>query len=251
MQLGIPTLIQAARRTHICQKRADVGHRTGMDFPPFAKSGRKGGAPARFDFLRDLIDYQCVRGMERRGGWSAIMAFAALTLPLAFSPPSVPVSEEQQNGRIVAAPETSPATSLPSAAAERRIVVSIPDRKLAVVEHGRAKKIYRVGVGAKDTPSPAGKFHIVNKAAKPNYYRKGEVVAAGESNPVGSRWLGLDLPHYGIHGTNEPQSIGQEASHGCIRLAKPDVEELYDMARVGDEVEIAEKPLAKMTILGL
>jgi len=251
MQLGIPTLIQAARRTHICQKRADVGHRTGMDFPPFAKSGRKGGAPARFDFLRDLIDYQCVRGMERRGGWSAMLAFAALTLPLAFSPPSVPVSEEQQNGRIVAAPETSPATSLPSAAAERRIVVSIPDRKLAVVERGRAKKIYRVGVGAKDTPSPAGKFHIVNKAAKPNYYRKGEVVAAGESNPVGSRWLGLDLPHYGIHGTNEPQSIGQEASHGCIRLAKPDVEELYDMARVGDEVEIAEKPLAEMAILGL
>ena len=111
MQLGIPTLFQAARRTHICQKRADVGHRTGMDFPPFAKSGRKGGAPARFDFLRDLIDYQCVRGMERRGGWSAILAFAALTLPLAFSPPAVPVSEEQQNGRIVAAPETSPATS--------------------------------------------------------------------------------------------------------------------------------------------
>jgi len=134
-----------------------------MDFPPFAKSGRKGGAPARFDFLRDLIDYQCVRGMERRGGWSAIMAFAALTLPLAFSPPSAPVSEEQQNGRIVAAPETSPATSLPSAAAERRIVVSIPDRKLAVVERGRAKKIYRVGVGAKDTPSPAGKFHIVTR----------------------------------------------------------------------------------------
>ena len=76
MQLGIPTLIQAARRTHICQKRADVGHRTGMDFPPFAKSGRKGGARARFDFLRDLIDYQCVRGMERRGGWSAMLAFA-------------------------------------------------------------------------------------------------------------------------------------------------------------------------------
>ena len=68
---------------------------------------------------------------------------------------------------------------------------------------------------------------------------------------MGSRWLGLDLPHYGIHGTNEPQSIGQEASHGCIRLAKPDVEELYDMARVGDEVEIAEKPLAEMAILGL
>src|SRR5438309_695341 len=137
MQLEIRTLFQAARRTHIGQKRADVGHRTGMDFPPFAKSGRK-GALARFDFLRDLIDYQCVRGMERRGGWSAILAFAALTLPLAFSPPSVPVSEEQQNGRIVAAPETSPATSLPSAAAERRIVVSIPDRKLAVVERGRA-----------------------------------------------------------------------------------------------------------------
>ena len=214
------------------------------------------GRDAKFEFLRNLIDYQCVRGMERRRGWGAMAAFAVLTLPLAFMPPSAQVAEQQtplESQISSAAPAVSAeGTQLKKqATAERRIVVSIPDRKLAVVEHGRAKRIYRVAIGAKGTPSPSGKFHIVNKAAKPNYYRKGEVVAAGESNPVGSRWLGLDMPHYGIHGTNEPQSIGQEASHGCIRLAQPDVEELYDMARIGDEVEIAEKPLAKMANLGL
>ena len=214
------------------------------------------GYDAKFEFLRSLIEYQCVRGMERRRGWSAMAAFAVLTLPLALMPPSAQIAEQQtplESQISSAAPAVSAeGTQLKKqATAERRIVVSIPDRKLAVVEHGRAKRIYRVAIGAKSTPSPSGKFHIVNKAAKPNYYRKGEVVAAGEQNPVGSRWLGLDMPHYGIHGTNEPQSIGLAASHGCIRLAQPDVEELYDMARIGDEVEIAEKPLAEMAILGL
>ena len=214
------------------------------------------GYDAKFEFLRNLIDYQCVRGVERRRGWSAMAAFAVLTLPLAFMPPSAQIAEQQtplesQIGSAAPAVSADGRQLMKQPTAERRIVVSIPDRKLAVVEHGRAKRIYRVAIGAKGTPSPSGKFHIVNKAAKPNYYRKGEVVAAGESNPVGSRWLGLDMPHYGIHGTNEPQSIGQEASHGCIRLAQPDVEELYDMARIGDEVEIAEKPLAEMANLGL
>jgi hypothetical protein len=55
---------------------------------------------------------------------------------------------------------------------------------------------------------------------------------------VGSRWMGLSLKGYGIHGTNEPSSIGKAASHGCIRMAKADLEELYAQVEVGDAVEI-------------
>jgi lipoprotein-anchoring transpeptidase ErfK/SrfK len=128
-------------------------------------------------------------------------------------------------------------------------VVSIPDRKLALLDEGRVLKSYAIALGADTSPSPTGEFKIVNKIADPTYYRPGIVITPGPENPLGSRWLGLDRAHFGIHGTNEPQSIGQAASHGCIRMAKADVEELYAMARVGDTVEISEAPLEQLALL--
>jgi len=64
------------------------------------------------------------------------------------------------------------------------------------------------------------------------------VIGLGASNPLGNRWIGLNQKGYGIHGTNEPRSIGKAASHGCIRMAKADLEELFTLVSVGDEVEI-------------
>jgi lipoprotein-anchoring transpeptidase ErfK/SrfK len=61
---------------------------------------------------------------------------------------------------------------------------------------------------------------------------------AGRGNPVGTRWMGLNVKGYGIHGTNAPRSVGHATSHGCIRLRNRDVERLYAMLRVGDIVEI-------------
>ena len=50
--------------------------------------------------------------------------------------------------------------------------------------------------------------------------------------------MGLSVKGYGIHGTNEPKSIGKAASHGCIRMARKDLEEMYEMVSVGDTVEL-------------
>jgi lipoprotein-anchoring transpeptidase ErfK/SrfK len=121
---------------------------------------------------------------------------------------------------------------------ERRLVISIPDRKLAVVEDGAVVKVYAVAVGVDITPSPSGTFKVVNRIANPTYYHAGKVIPAGKTNPLGSRWMGLDQKGYGIHGTNQPKSIGKAASHGCIRMAHADVEELFQRVRVGDVVEI-------------
>jgi len=63
-------------------------------------------------------------------------------------------------------------------------------------------------------------------------------VLPGPHNPVGTRWMGLSKAGYGIHGTNEPMSIGKAASHGCIRMAKADLEELYPLVSEGDTVEL-------------
>ena len=120
----------------------------------------------------------------------------------------------------------------------RRALVSIPDRKLALFENGKVVRIYRVAVGKISTPSPVGEFKIVNRVSNPTYYHKGQVIGAGKGNPVGTRWMGLSAKGYGIHGTNQPNSIGKAASTGCIRMGKRDIEELFAIVDVGDTVEI-------------
>ena len=120
--------------------------------------------------------------------------------------------------------------------AKRTIVVSLEDRKLALLEDGQVKKVYTVAVGKPSTPSPTGTFVIEHRVMNPTYSHNGKVVPPGPGNPVGTRWMGLSLHGYGIHGTNEPRSIGKPLSHGCIRLARPDLEELYAQVSVGDTV---------------
>lgn len=132
----------------------------------------------------------------------------------------------------------APAVVATQIAAKRVIVVSLEDRKLALVEDGKVKRVYTVAVGKPSTPSPSGTFTIARRAMNPTYHHGEKTVAPGPGNPVGTRWMGLSKAGYGIHGTNEPKSIGKAASHGCIRMAKPDLEEFYAMVQVGDTVEL-------------
>jgi lipoprotein-anchoring transpeptidase ErfK/SrfK len=120
----------------------------------------------------------------------------------------------------------------------RKIVVSLADRKLAVMEAGHVVKIFATAVGAPASPSPTGSYEIINRLAEPTWYGNGKVVPPGKSNPIGTRWMGLSVKGYGIHGTNAPSSIGRNVSHGCIRLRNSDVEELFEMVAVGDAVEL-------------
>jgi L,D-transpeptidase ErfK/SrfK len=133
-----------------------------------------------------------------------------------------------------AAQDPSPAEANPSL----RVVVSIPDRKLAVTKDGEVVATFSVAVGASGSPSPMGKFQIISRVSNPTYYRPGSIVPSGRNNPVGTRWVGLSQKGYGIHGTNAPRSVGQAASHGCIRLRNQDMERLFKMVRIGDVVEI-------------
>jgi lipoprotein-anchoring transpeptidase ErfK/SrfK len=121
---------------------------------------------------------------------------------------------------------------------ERVVLVSLVDRKLAVIENGVVIATFQVAVGAKVSPSPTGEFKIVSRVSNPTYYHRGTVIPTGKDNPVGTRWIGLDLKGYGIHGTNAPRSIGRAASHGCIRLRNREMERLFAMLRVGDVVQI-------------
>ena len=134
-------------------------------------------------------------------------------------------------------------TEEPAASDEpiRKIVVSIPDRKLALIEDGEIVKVYPIAVGVSGSPTPEGEFKIVNRLTSPTYYHPGKVIGPGADNPLGTRWMGLSMKGFGIHGTNIPSSIGKAASHGCVRMAKRDLEELFELVQVGDVVVIRGK----------
>lgn len=146
----------------------------------------------------------------------------------------------QQAASTVAqqAPANVAVQQAPAAQETKRVVVSLQDHKLALVEDGQVKKVYSVAVGKPSTPSPVGTFTIERRAANPTYHHNGKTIAPGPHNPVGTRWMGLSIRGYGIHGTNEPNSIGKAASHGCIRMGRADLEEFYGMVAVGDTVEL-------------
>jgi lipoprotein-anchoring transpeptidase ErfK/SrfK len=162
----------------------------------------------------------------------------------------VPVAAQTTTANLNAVPAavTSAATAAdirPTAPEARRtqpatrvIVVSLEDRRLALVEDGAVKKVYRVAVGKDTTPSPTGTFTIVERVENPTYYHEGQIIPPGPGNPVGTRWMGLNKKGYGIHGTNTPHSIGKAASHGCIRMRQADLEELFAQVRRGETVEI-------------
>jgi lipoprotein-anchoring transpeptidase ErfK/SrfK len=135
--------------------------------------------------------------------------------------------------------ETLPlALPVPVTARSRQIVISIADRQLAVLDNGQLLKIYPIAVGTRSTPSPDGDFVIINHAKDPTYRRADMEIAPGKGNPLGSRWMGLSMKGYGIHGTNVQSSVGKAASHGCFRMRTRDVEELYGLVQVGDTVTV-------------
>ena len=161
---------------------------------------------------------------------AAVPMAAVLAAPLA--------AQSATTNGPAAAQQSALDAQVPAVTTKRVIVVSLEDHKLALVEDGKVKKIYTVAVGKPSTPSPVGTFTIARRVMNPTYSHDGRVVPPGPNNPVGTRWMGLSIPGYGIHGTNVPSSIGKAASHGCIRMARKDLEELYPMVEVGDTVEL-------------
>jgi lipoprotein-anchoring transpeptidase ErfK/SrfK len=163
---------------------------------------------------------------------------------------SLAVTSSPRQNSLVPRPEpqssalnqTETASKSPSdpvaVARSRQIVISIADRQLAVLDHGQVLKIYPIAVGTAGTPSPDGEFVIINHAKDPTYRHGDKEISPGKDNPLGSRWMGLSLKGYGIHGTNVQSSVGKALSHGCFRMRKADVEELYGMVQVGDTVTI-------------
>ncbi|UXN62537.1 L,D-transpeptidase [Phyllobacterium zundukense] len=117
---------------------------------------------------------------------------------------------------------------------------------------GRLVVAYPATIGSTDTPSPSGTVQVERVALNPNYtynpkinFKQGEnnsvlTIPPGPNGPVGTVWIALSKPTYGIHGTPEPSKIGKTSSHGCVRLTNWDATELSKLVQKGVTVEFQE-----------
>lgn len=126
-----------------------------------------------------------------------------------------------------------------------RIVISRSANTLTLFRSGAVLRTYKVATGAAKFPTPAGDFRIVDMQVNPTWTppdsewaRDAKPIPPGPDNPLGTRWMGLDSPAVGIHGTNSPASLGYSVSHGCIRMAIPEAEELFNLVEAGTPVTI-------------
>ena len=120
------------------------------------------------------------------------------------------------------------------------IVVDKSQNTLILKTNEEIIKTYTVSTGINNS-TPVGNFKIVNKIQNPTWFKAGAVVAPGSpDNILGSRWLGFNIPGYGIHGTTDPQNLGKQVTQGCVRVLNSEVEELYAIVPVGTEVTIID-----------
>lgn len=137
------------------------------------------------------------------------------------------------------------------------IIIEKNSRMLYFYNNGKLNKRYPIATGKDPTFTPEGRFEIVQKAILIPNGQDSPSAASGNHNPqLGSRWMGLSVPpqadkrnsapdprapqgiKYGIHGTDDPSSIGRHISGGCIRMHNHHVEELYEEVDLGTVVEI-------------
>lgn len=124
--------------------------------------------------------------------------------------------------------------------ARYKISVDKSQNILTILSGDEIMKVYQVSTGENNS-TPLGTFKIINRIKDPVWYRQGAIVPAeSPDNILGSRWLGFSKPGYGIHGTVDPKSVGQQATKGCVRMLNSDVEELYTIIPVGTEVTIVD-----------
>jgi lipoprotein-anchoring transpeptidase ErfK/SrfK len=128
----------------------------------------------------------------------------------------------------------------------KTIVVNLSQKRVYLFNGPWLERSYPCAIGQKSFPTPVGDFVIVNKVEFPSWTNPGsrwaakmpKSIAPGANNPLGTRALYLNASGIRIHGTNKNNSIGTAASHGCMRLRRGDIEDLYPLVPIGTPVFI-------------
>lgn len=135
----------------------------------------------------------------------------------------------------------------------RGIVINIPELRLyRFFPKTGMVTTYPIGIGDLTTETPLGAFTVAQREVDPEWkvppdrqerYGNVEIMPPGEDNPLGKYWIGLSNRKYGMHGTNNPWSIGRSVSGGCIRLYPEHISQLFNEVSIGTTVEIIYEPV--------
>lgn len=145
---------------------------------------------------------------------------------------------------ITPPPGSSPTNSAPTKPPEfieTRLVLKLKQRRVFVFKGDKQVASYPVAVGKKGWETPTGNFKIIQMVKNPTWQNpwNGKVIPAGPKNPIGERWIGFwtdGKNQIGFHGTPTINSIGQAASHGCVRMLNSDVKAMFEFVKVGTPV---------------
>ncbi len=143
----------------------------------------------------------------------------------------------------VAEPVPQPEVLMPTEAVEQtvRLRLNLSDRKVYVYRGETLETSYPVAVGRPGWETPTGEYEVFSQIVDPGWTNPidGTVMEPGPDNPLGDRWIAFwtdGVNSIGFHGTPNPDSVGQAASHGCIRMYNEDVRELYEIVALGTPV---------------
>jgi len=157
--------------------------------------------------------------------------------------------------RWVPAPGTVvrlPTRALPPRVAPKGLAINLPEMRLYDFRTAGRPDVYPVAIGDGIDPTLVGSYRVGEKRVDPSWHvpesirrEKPElpaVVPPGPDNPLGDRWMSIGATSYGIHGTNNPWSIGRQATHGCVRLYADGMRRLFDRTPRGTPIEIVYQP---------
>lgn len=161
------------------------------------------------------------------------------------APEAEVLSEPVLSEPVLSAPDEAIEAVPEANAAEQevRLRLSLSDRKVYVYRGDTLEASYPVAIGRPGWETPTGEFEVFSQVVDPGWTNPitEEVVAPGPNNPLGDRWIAFwtdGLNSIGFHGTPDRDSVGQAASHGCIRMYNEDVRELYEMVALGTTVVV-------------
>ena len=193
----------------------------------------RGYSPGPLDGSFGALSDAAVRRFQRRAGLEADGVVGAATLA-------------SLDGESSEGPGGLTTGEARKARAARRLVIIRRDaHRLYFYRGARPLRVFTVATGGTWTPTPHGRFRIVNKYRHPWWYppdsgwaKHLHPIPPGPGNPLGTRWMGISVPGVGIHGTPDSASVGYSLSHGCIRMKMRDAESLFRRVRVGTRVWI-------------
>jgi L,D-transpeptidase ErfK/SrfK len=210
-------------------------------YRPTAK--KKGIDPSANTVIGKLQDYvikkdDTLLDIARNFG----LGYQAVTLVAPSLDPWVPPPGEQI---------TLPSAWVLPPVLKKGIVINVPELRLYFFKTPSTVKTYPIGIGVLDSPTPFGRFTVIEKTKNPTWYIPlslqeeygRQSIPPGPDNPLGEYRLRLSSYDYGIHGTNAPFGIGRLVSHGCIRLYPEDIKELFSLVPVGTRVQIIYEPV--------